>query len=124
MRRRCRAGYLGTWRFGSVGRMWNRQAYPKPRAARDPGPPGPVFPAQFGGINDWFTPRRPDGRHPMSDKRDKPADPDPDATVTFTKGIKPPEHDDDATVMMPSKKALEKPADDDATVMMPSRDAL
>ena len=62
----------------------------------------------------------------MSDNRDKPANHDPDATVTGFRGLTPPKADDDATVMMPSRKALEEPApksDDDATVMM-TRDAL
>jgi flagellar motor protein MotB len=56
----------------------------------------------------------------MSDKSGKPVDPDPDATVTFQRSdLKKP--DDDATVMMPSRKALEKPVDDDATVMLSAK---
>ncbi len=54
----------------------------------------------------------------MSDPRDKPADPDPDATVTMPARKAAPK-DEDATVMMPSRKALEQP-DDDATVTMTS----
>ena len=65
----------------------------------------------------------------MSENRDKPTDHDPDATVTGAagfRGLTAAKPDDDATVMMPSRKALEEPApkaDDDATVMM-TRDAL
>ncbi len=75
----------------------------------------------------------------MSDKKDKPSDPDPDATVSL-----PPRKpivdedatvsissrdilkalDEDATVMMPSRAALEEPVDADATVTNLTRDAL
>ena len=61
----------------------------------------------------------------MSDNRDKPAgtdpDHDPDATVSLPPrtSAKP---DDDATVMMGSRKAFENP-DEDATVTMASRNA-
>ncbi len=54
----------------------------------------------------------------MSQNRDKPVDPDPDATITFQRSdlVKP---DDDATVMMASRDALKEPAhDDDSTVAM------
>ncbi len=57
----------------------------------------------------------------MSDNRDKPADNDPDATVSLPPRKKAA--DDDATVMMPSRDALKAP-DEDATVRMPSRAAL
>jgi flagellar motor protein MotB len=71
----------------------------------------------------------------MSDKKDKPADYDPDATVsvppskvadfdpdaTVTAPRKAADHDPDATVAIPPRKAAK---DDDATVMMPSRAAL
>ena len=53
----------------------------------------------------------------MSEKKDKPADFDPDATV-MQPGARPAEaHDPDATVMMGSRKDLTAP-DEDATVMM------
>lgn len=53
----------------------------------------------------------------MTQNRDKPADPDPDATATFQlSALQKP--DEDATVMLPSRSALKKP-DDDATVMIP-----
>src|SRR3954454_11242915 len=64
----------------------------------------------------------------MNEKPAKPADEDPDATVTsISRADLMRAPDDDATVMM-SRKALEEPggkggADDDATVMM-SRSAL
>jgi flagellar motor protein MotB len=74
----------------------------------------------------------------MSDKKDKPADYDPDATVSVpprkvaehdpdaTVAIPPRKaaKDDDATVMMPSRAALEEPVDDDVTVTNMTRDAL
>ena len=61
----------------------------------------------------------------MSDNRDKPAgadpDHDPEATVSLPPRT-PAKPDDDATVMMPSRKAFENP-DEDATVTMASRNA-
>ena len=57
----------------------------------------------------------------MSQNKDKPVEPDPDATVTSFRGKLTDEPDGDATVMM-TRDALKGP-DDDATVMM-SRDAL
>jgi flagellar motor protein MotB len=57
----------------------------------------------------------------MSENRDKPADPDPDATITGFRGLPAEKPDDDATVMM-NRDALKEP-DADATVMM-TRDAL
>ncbi len=57
----------------------------------------------------------------MSEKRDKPADPDPDATVTGMRGPLAGKPDDDATVMM-NREAIKEP-DADATVRM-TRDAL
>lgn len=66
----------------------------------------------------------------MSDNKDKPADIDPDATVTGFRGLPKsgPDtiHDEDATVMMTRDALKDPPAskgDDDATVMM-TRDAL
>ena len=55
----------------------------------------------------------------MSDKKDKPADFDPDATVmqSAPRPAEAPGHDPDATVMMGSRKDLVAP-DEDATVMM------
>ena len=55
----------------------------------------------------------------MSDKKDKPADFDPDATVMqpAPRPAEAPGHDPDATVMMGSRKDLVAP-DEDATVMM------
>lgn len=57
----------------------------------------------------------------MSENRDKPADPDPDATITGMRSPLAGKPDDDATVMM-NRDALKEP-DGDATVMM-TRDAL
>lgn len=59
----------------------------------------------------------------MSDKKDKPADFDPDATVMQPRGrpADEPKHDPDATVMMTSRKDLVAP-DEDATVMMRAGD--
>ena len=55
----------------------------------------------------------------MSDKKDKPADFDPDATVmqSAPRPAEAPGHDPDATVMMGSRKDLVA-RDEDATVMM------
>ncbi len=55
----------------------------------------------------------------MSDKKDKPADFGPDATVmqSAPRPAEAPGHDPDATVMMGSRKDLVAP-DEDATVMM------
>jgi flagellar motor protein MotB len=55
----------------------------------------------------------------MSDKNDKPADFDPDATVMQPRArpADEPKHDPDATVMMGSRKDLVAP-DEDATVMI------
>lgn len=55
----------------------------------------------------------------MSDKKDKPADFDPDATVmqSAPRPAEAPGYDPDATVMMGSRKDLVAP-DEDATVMM------
>ena len=75
----------------------------------------------------------------MSDNRDKPTDPDPDATVSLpprkpvvdedaTVSISSRDalkaKDDDATVTMPTREALQEPVDDDATVTNLTRDAL
>ena len=57
----------------------------------------------------------------MSENRDKPVDPDPDATIAGTRGPLAGKPDDDATVMM-NRDAIKEP-DADATVRM-TRDAL
>lgn len=61
----------------------------------------------------------------MSDKRDKPAEPDPEATVTIQRGSlsepqteQTPAADEDATVTLRRESLTEPPPDEDATVMM------